>query len=116
MTEYMPKVGDKVRATLGESLNVGDVVEVGPSWVDVHPVDAAKRERPVTVWRDQGWQFEQVVTVPSKFGAVIRRADGRHFSLGNDGAWFAPGDYTAYKSKAVITEGGFSVLFDGVDE
>lgn len=73
MTDYMPKVGDRVRATLGESVLVGIVTDAGNasdnSWIDLKIHDDAFD---LQLWYSDGWRFEQVVEVPSKFGAVIK--------------------------------------------
>lgn len=66
-----------------------------------------------------GSSFEQVVKVPTKFGAVIRRADGVQFTLAEPDAsdtltWF--GRSAGWASPDVATSGGFTVLFEGVDE
>lgn len=112
--KYTPRVGDKVRATLGENVLVGTVTqELAGGLVEL--VVATDEEVVLSV---DCWQFGQVVSVPSKFGAVIRRADGRVFALiePNDVlAWFVSNrDRWARQDEA--TAGGFTVLFDGVDE
>jgi hypothetical protein len=66
------------------------------------------------------WHFEQLVSVPTKFGAVIRRADGVLLSLqdtkNRDDRWLAPSDNWQWCDDADAAAGGFTVLFDGVDE
>ena len=118
MNTYVPKVGEKVKATLGESVIVGLVDHVDPDFVGIVP-DGVDRLRPNAVHPEDGWQFEQVVSVPTKFGAVIRRADGVIFLLAepnsaDDTDWFGAGCGWHRRSKA--TAGGFTVLFEGVDE
>lgn len=123
MNKYVPKVGDKVRATLGESVIVGDITyefeggRIGrPEGWEVCPDGSV---RSAQVWLSEGWHFEQVVSVPTKFGAVIRRADGVKFVLvyhdmGIPG-WMRSDDDDAYPAE-YATAGGFTVLFEGVDE
>ncbi len=115
--KYVPKVGDKVRATLGENVLVGEVtlVHIKGDWFDLEIPGASDG---LTIYAEDGWKVEQLVSVPTKFGAVIRRADGALFSRSSDfekNPWipnarqFSVGDEFA-------THGGFTVLFDGVDE
>lgn len=114
--KYVPKVGDKVRATLGENVLVGDVSEQCAD--DLVEVLLAEDE---CLTLDLSlWQFERVVSVPTKFGAVIRRADGVMLSLqdaeARNNRWLAPSDGWQWCDDAEATAGGFTVLFDGVDE
>lgn len=121
MSEYVPKVGDKVRATLGESVIVGKVAEIKmqknyPTVVDVsvgpHTFDTVS----LIAHGSNSWQFEQVVSVPTKFGAVIRRADGKTLIRDNEYAFPWTDDKgNGFKSELAV-EGGFTVLFEGVDE
>jgi hypothetical protein len=116
MNAYMPKVGDKVRATLGETVVIGRVSDL--DWYEgflvgavVYPSERSFAQLELSV---PDWQFTQVVSVPSKFGAVIRRADGalfRHGTLYN--WWDQHGQGT---DPGTATKGGFTILFDGVDE
>lgn len=115
MSGYMPMVGDRVRATLGENVLVGVVSYVdreGPN------VDLGSAARVPCLYVD-GWQFEQVVELPAKFGAVIRRADGQvsasllPHSVDNQPWATDAGDWV---STDEATDGGFTVLFEGVDE
>jgi hypothetical protein len=114
--KYTPKVGDKVRATLGENVLVGEVAEVGRTIVEIQMAGVPQELWTLTF--SDGWQFEQIVSVPSKFGAVIRRADGEVFQISDQNPairrWFGKGGKGF--SKAEATRGGFTVLFDGVDE
>jgi len=117
----MPKFGDKVRATLGENVLVGVIHRehnnvISRAWqiipAGVEDVD------PYVLSSDDGWHFEQVVSVPTKFGAVIRRADGVLFTLcepGQSDGWFARG-VIRWAEQDEATASGFTVLFDGVDE
>lgn len=123
MTEYMPKVGDRVRATLGENVLVGTVQCTDQDYTEVAVSDGRSW---MAVWHHDGWQFEQVVEVPTKFGAVIRNNDGRLFTLADltptsQEPWvelLEAGRRLRYEwaSTATATEGGFTVLFEGVDE
>ena len=119
MSEYMPKVGDKVRAVLGENLLVGEITykNTTDAWWQI-VADGVEDVDPFVLSNADGWQFEQVVSVPSKFGAVIRRADGESFWLTTRSEKACPwltqhGFWTDEKN---ATRGGFTVLFDGVDE
>lgn len=116
MSEYMPKVGDRVRATLGENVLVGDVTwlyEDGDVQLDIASPDGSRYVC------DMDWQFEQVVEVPTKFGAVIRRVDGVKFvrAQGDEEGtpdWWNPDWGWAFDG--VATDGGFTIEFEGVDE
>lgn len=118
--KYTPKVGDKVRATLGENVLVGeiwgwDTRSVGVVW----ELRIAGVPESIDLVSSDGWQFEQVVSVPSKFGAVIRRADGEMLTLADPAALAGRGWYsrfTDWVGREQATAGGFTVLFDGVDE
>lgn len=124
MSEYVPKVGDKVRATLGESVIVGKVAEITmqnnyPTVVDVFVGPHTFDNVSLIAHGSNSWQFEQVVSVPTKFGTVIRRADGGIYLLaepfGADAVeWF--GQSAGWATERTATEGGFTVLFEGVDE
>lgn len=116
MSGYMPMVGDRVRATLGENVLVGIVEYADRAFAEVRVNDSPS---PFPLYLSLGWQFEQVVEVPTKFGAVIRRADGTVFLLAEpssaDGTdWFGAG--CGWHRPHEATEGGFTVLFEGVDE
>jgi hypothetical protein len=113
--KYVPKVGDKVRATLGENVLVGGVASTNGGDITIWP-DSVRWS--FTVRLSDGWHFEQIVSVPTKFGAVIRRADGMILQLSDPwvvaSRWFTKtGDWF---NDEEATAGGFTVLFDGVDE
>lgn len=126
MNNYVPKVGDKVRATLGESVIVGKVVEITmqnnyPTVVDVFLGPHTFDNVALIAHGSDSWQFEQVVSVPTKFGAVIRRADGVHFvrdsvSSSADVEWMKLDGSVEWDFTSDATAGGFTVLFEGVDE
>ena len=111
----MLKVGDKVKATLGENVLVGEVIAAyAADLIEIMVSD----EEGLTLDRD-GWHFEQVMSVPTKFGAVIRRADGRKFVLafGDEvGApdWWNP--VIGWVTTETAIGAGFTVLFEGVYE
>ncbi len=114
---YTPRVGDKVRATLGESVIVGRHTNtMHNNGVHIAPEGA---DFPLVLRINDGWVFEQLVSVPSKFGAVIRRADGELFVKDMPGApreWLSVDGNGIPATESMATEGGFTVLFDGVDE
>lgn len=114
MSEYTPKVGDRVRATLGENVLVGDVSYVdreGPN------VDLGSAARVPCLYVD-GWQFEQVVEVPAKLGAIIRLHRGVPFLLVRvaENKWWSIPSGLHYTNADVLDQAGFTVLFEGVDE
>jgi len=119
VNKYAPKVGDKVKATLGESVIVGrhtntmhnNGVHIAPEGSDF----------PVVLRISDGWHFEQVVSVPTKFGAVIRRADGVVFvrdyvDFPQSAEWMKLDGSDEWEFTTGATAGGFTVLFEGVDE
>lgn len=117
MNGYVPKVGDKVKATCGDLVLAGRVECVADAAIHLDPeLDSAET---YACWRDDPWHFEQVVSVPTKFGAVIRRADGLISFLGDTfeeegNRWWHP--MLGWCTEAHATAGGFTVLFEGVDE
>ena len=116
--KYAPKVGDKVRATLGESVVIGRVsgvrvCEGKAVLATVVPSERSFEELSLNIGGAY-WDFEQVVSVPSKFGAVIRRADGVKFTLTGDEHWYS--FVTGFVGPDAVTAGGFTILFNGVDE
>ena len=122
MNKYVPKVGDKVRATLGDTVIVGRVPGTrsidGALWrVDVAPSEDSFAQLTLEF---RHWHFEQVVSVPTKFGAVIRRADGAKSVLLDPASgsirWISGDLNWSWLSDEEATEGGFTVLFEGVDE
>lgn len=124
MSGYVPKVGDKVKATLGESVIVGRVAEITmqnnyPTVVDVFVGPHTFDNVALIAHGSNSWQFEQVVSVPTKFGAVIRRSDGLISFLADtfdeEGSrWWHP--MLGWSAEGYATAGGFTVLFEGVDE
>ncbi len=122
MTDYTPKVGDRVRATLGENVLVGEVEYAQEGVIELRCNGSLfpllYRDSWQPLYRDS-WQFEQVVEVPTKFGAVIRRADGVKFTLVHpdpaDRVWMRANDEDSWSDGGALY-GGFTVLFEGVDE
>ncbi|UXO93881.1 hypothetical protein Pan2_62 [Pseudanabaena phage Pan2] len=116
MSDYTPKVGDRVRATLGENVLVGIVEYADRAFAEVRVNDSLSL---FPLYLSLGWQFERVVEVPTKFGAVIRRADGQvsanllPHSVDNQPWATDAGDWV---STDEATDGGFTVLFEGVGE
>lgn len=117
---YTPRVGDKVRATLGESVIVGRHTNtMHNNGVHIAPEGA---DFPLVLRINDGWVFEQLVSVPSKFGAVIRRADGRLFVRRSQSEYTQGKEWRYVENAGVATDfedataGGFTVLFEGVDE
>lgn len=121
MTEtYIPKVGDKVRATLGESVLVGRVAYSDPS---TRSADILVGSEPGFAWAlhgSDGWQFEQVIDVPTKPFAVVigSRAQGGYVR-GYEGEWTSvfSGSFASAETIAeLIRDEGYRVVFEGVDE
>lgn len=119
MSEYTPKVGDRVRATLGESVLVGDVTwlyEDGDVQLDIASPDGSRYVC------DMDWKFEQVVELPSKPWALvghptdydyvpyIRDRSGNWHEIDSDGQTLRVDEETVmhYMTR------GFTVLFEGV--
>lgn len=125
MNGYVPKVGDKVKATLGESVIVGKVAEITmqnnyPTVVDVFVGPHTFDNVALIAHGSNSWLFEQVVSVPTKFGAVIRRADGAKSALldpdSGSSRWISGDLNWSWLDDEEATAGGFTVLFEGVDE
>lgn len=110
MSGYVLKVGDRVRATLGENVLVGTWGVSEGGLCNRIVLDSGH----VIGQEWDGWQFEQVVEVPTKFGAVIRKPEGDVWVQHGDGQWY---DVEGCEcTNADIERGGFTVLFEGVDE
>jgi hypothetical protein len=114
---YVPKVGDKVKATLGENVLVGGVASTNGGDITIW-VKHDEHETAVYIQLNPRlWHFEQLVSVPTKFGAVIRRADGEVFSFTAPGQKPCPWlGRDGWRDELYAVMGGFTVLFDGVDE
>lgn len=129
MSGYTPRVGDKVRATLGESVVVGEVttVEFGPNLpvrLTVFPSTQSFERLCLTVGTPGAWTVEQVVTVPSKNLAIVGPAPGSGWNpyIFMGGEWreaHSSGQLDLVVERDVLhmmSHEGFTVLFDGVDE
>ncbi len=68
--EYTPKVGDKVRATLGENVLVGEVAAAADNW-NTLLVGPPNRRYNIDIWHEDGWHIEPVLELPTLPGAVI---------------------------------------------
>ena len=123
MTEtYTPKVGDKVRATLGESVLVGKVTWVGESGgkpsVDLLVSANSARQQPVYGY--DGWQFERVIDVPTKPFAVVASADNKKGYVRDAvGVWtsvISGGAASPATIADLIRDEGYWVAFEGVEK
>ena len=124
----MPKVGDKVKATLGENVLVGTVRELSgdfdprSTFVTIDVPEAGNDY--LYIYAADGWQFEQVVSLPSKPWALVghptdydyvpylRDRVGDWHEVGPEGHALPVDEETVrhYLGR------GFTILFDGVDE
>ena len=124
MNAYVPKVGDKVRATLGENVLVGVIAckeENG-----YYKLGVKQDEHVPAVYVDLNplrWRFEPIVSVPTKFGAVIRNHGDKQLYVRHasdleleDHVWVPLSAIDEVATDTEATAGGFTVLFDGVDE
>lgn len=119
------KVGDKVKATLGESVVVGEVNHVADNYVgiDIDPIsEGGKGSAEVMAWSIDGWNIEVIQDLPTRAGALIRnnRDGALYVRLSSDrGAayeWADMGDIGVTWGDDTVAEGGFEILFGGVDE
>lgn len=120
MSEYMPKVGDRVRATLGENVLVGTWGVGGGGLCNRIVLDICH----VIGQEWDGWQFEQIVELPSSPWALVghptdsgyipylRDRKGNWHEIGDDGRSLPVDEGTVrhYLGR------GFTVWFEGVDE
>lgn len=67
MTDYIPKVGDKVRATLGENVLVGRVSLAGKFYLEID----LSSEVAFGITEGEGWRIEPILELPTLPGAVI---------------------------------------------
>ena len=114
MTDF--KVGDRVRATLGENVLVGEVAAV-PVADELEVNIGEEWPRYISPGR---WQVEKMAPpLPTKFGAVVRNTKtGMVYMRGNNGTtmpWVDSyhGDTWADHG---VSDGGFEVIFEGVDD
>lgn len=111
------KVGDRVRATLGdENMLVGKAAAVDSTGVYIKLFD---HDGGYLAWYSDGWRIEKVSPpLPTKVGAIVRRSDGELFVY--DGAtrdpWMKLDGSGGGVGPAFVSEGGFEVIFDGVDQ
>lgn len=118
MTEYIPKVGDKVRATLGENVLVG---EVTGSFTDAEQeivvAHFSKESHFVFVVSD-GWHFEPFVELPTLPGAVIECEDVLWSYAGDDDrlTWRALSNGRPWATDTYFTGKQFIVHFAGVQK
>lgn len=116
MTDF--KVGDRVRATLGENVVVGVVTAVGsaPSTIQVEP-DGAGHCLWLTV--PAGWHIEEVPPpLPTKVCAIVRRADGELFVRRGGRKvlhWCPAYGILDELRDSEVSNGGFKVIFEGVE-
>jgi hypothetical protein len=116
MTDF--KVGDRVKATLGENVLVGIVRSVREDEVLVE-ADGDKQG----IWLYHNvWRIEKASPpLPTKYGAVIghkTEANWKPYVL-VDGKWYCAGDQSPAPEKTVryfIEDLGFEVIFEGVDQ
>jgi hypothetical protein len=120
----MIAVGSKVRATLGSTVIEGEVTTLSENLGDGYEITV--QDKPLVVvdlWNADGWHFEELTPLPTLVGAVVRNdADGSLYVRQP----VAPGVYEPYPWREIIedgeiwgdntvAEGGFTVLFGGVE-
>lgn len=113
MNDYVPRIGDRVRATLGENVLVGTVRDTDQDSTEIAVSDARSW---TTVWHHDGWQFEQVVELPTKIGAIIRLSDGALWVRRNRETfpWGTIEGLFAEASDREVLIIGFTVEFEGI--
>ena len=125
MTEtYIPKVDDKVRATLSENVLVGKVAwttfrDGSLRSLDIR-VDNVAQDGQITLYMVDGWHFEQVIDVPTKPFAVVASADNKKgYTRDAVGVWtsvISGGAASPETIAYLIRDEGYRVVFEGVDE
>ena len=110
MNDYVPRIGDRVRATLGENVLVGHWgrgIILNQICLDSGHVISQE-------W--DGWQFEQVVEVPTKIGAIVRLSDGTLWVRRDRETfpWGAIEGLFAEASDSEVLIMGFTVEFEGI--
>lgn len=109
------KVGDRMRATLGESVLVGEVVAL-PVADELEVNIGEKWPRYINVNK---WQIEKVSPpLPTKVGAIVRRADGDLFvrDASPQWPWVSLDGVQSSLDGEEVSQGGFEVIFEGVDQ
>lgn len=121
MTEYVPEVGHKVRATLGESVVIGRVGRADGNVVDVVVNDAdyvLVAASPIN-----GWRFKRIQELPTKRWAMVGHPtepswspyifDGEQWwEISRGGRVIRSNEETV---RSFVDDDGFTDLFDGVD-
>ena len=115
------KVGDRVRATLGENVLVGRVVMIGanPATIRVEPDGAGHY---LWLTPSAGWQIEKVSPpLPTKVGAIIRTEYGEYYVRGDNSVepWMflsaSKDDATNWAADEDFDGSELEVIFEGVD-
>ena len=125
MSDYIPKEGDRVRATLGKNVLVGVVDGVSDELVAITPdVPRDISYSLLSLRKSEGWTFEYIINLPEKIGAIVRNDStgcsyvlAPHDSPGSPYVWLRifGKNSGAYVGPVSVTEGGYTVLFEGID-
>ena len=85
------KVGDRVRATCGESILVGTATDINVGGVGVEVLCGGGNCR---YWLPAGWTFEVIAPlIPDVVGTIVRDRDGDAWQR-RERAWFMAGSET----------------------
>lgn len=109
------KVGDRVRATLGdENMLVGKAAAVDSTGVYIKLFD---HDGGYLAWYSDGWRIEKVSPpLPTKVGAIVRTAGMNLRVLTDELLWYlVDGEGTPYLSGQDLAQ-PIEVIFDGVDQ
>lgn len=117
---YIPKVGDKVRATLGENVLVGKVTYSNPSTGSADILVGMVPSFAIGLYGPDGWHFERVIDVPTKPFAVVASADNKKgYVRESGGAWTSVISGLGASDATIadlIRDEGYRVVFEGIDE
>lgn len=112
----------KIRATLGDSVIVGtERARAGNSQPYI-TIQVREDGENVDIWLNDGWTVEYIQELPTLPGAIVRGSDGvlyvRHSDSRGDHYMWAElrCAYTGVVwGDDTVSEGGFEVLFEGVE-
>lgn len=122
MTGYVPKEGDKVRATLGAMVLEGQITHEYSHDQGWELTPGLESGEDYTIWASDGWDIQQIIAVPTTYLAIIQRADGEVFVRRMSNAyteshpWRAVGGAGMAVTTEQATEGGFSIVYGGREQ
>lgn len=121
MSNYRPKVNDKVQATLGDSIIVGVVVGVfvGRSSTSDRVQIGIQGSEYYEWFSTTEWKFKKLAMLPYKLGAIIQaRTEASGFvtflARSGPGEWCTVPGLAIWTDLDVLKAHSFEVLYEGI--